>query len=342
MRVTSRASVVEVPGVQHQVISQAVLDLHDQLNKNPFAEVIEAPAELVPFAEIIVRQFKSNARVAAVGSLQKFSLHRDDKKVCLGFSCGLDSVAQAVYLSESGYNVACFNMKGVNTYENAQADKRAAQIIAKIPNVSLVQASIKKCSKKSCQFKQQWPENPMKNQMILAFMLDWCIENGCNKISLGDDFDLDIADAVPGINLTDAKQITLSFLEALKTACQDIEFLKIDSSKHNKLDRIKTLMSKGLQDDFYSCVAPGRFNRSFHERNQTKFGVDVFNGNCGCSCRKCSMHNLLLHYGNVKKFPQDFIDACWKKMYDNAHSADYEFFKPELPLEKRIQNLFSY
>ena len=49
----------------------------------------------------------------------------------------------------------------------------------------------------------------------------------------------------------------------------------------------------------------------------------------------------MLHYGNVKSFPDEFIKACWKRLGDK-NSADYGFFKNDLPLEVRIKNLFEY
>ena len=60
--------------------------------------------------------------------------------------------------------------------------------------------------------------------------------------------------------------------------------------------------------------------------------------NCGV-CRKCAYHSLLRHYFLDEQFPREFVDFCWKKI---CNGADYEFFKPELPLEKRIQNLYDY
>lgn len=172
-------------------------------------------------------------------------------------------------------------------------------------------------------------------------MIDICIENGWNKISLGDDFDLGIKDAVFGINLTDARELTQTFLSGISHFCKNIEFLIIDSKKHNKFDRLMTLADNDLLDYYYSCVSAGRFNQSTRKRIQKKFNIDLFANNCG-SCRKCCMHNLLLHYKNKKNFSQEYIDFCWKKMYDNGYSADYEFFKPELSLEQRLENLYAY
>lgn len=75
---------------------------------------------------------------------------------------------------------------------------------------------------------------------------------------------------------------------------------------------------------------------------EAKFGVSLPARSCGCYCRKCAMHCLLLHYGKVESYPEDFVAKCWQRLWDNAHSADYAFFSPDMSLEKRISNLFSY
>ena len=49
-----------------------------------------------------------------------------------------------------------------------------------------------------------------------------------------------------------------------------------------------------------------------------------------------------MYYEKMVDYPQDFIDACWRVMWDNKHSADYKFFAPDLPLEDRIKNLYTY
>ena len=172
-------------------------------------------------------------------------------------------------------------------------------------------------------------------------MIDYCIVNGYHKISLGDDFDLSIDDAMVGVNLTDSRELTQEFLKCIGSLVSGIEFIPIEKGQ-DKLKRLKTIEQYSMFDYYYSCVLPGRFNATRHESNEQKYNVTLSKNNCGCSCRKCAMHNLLMHYGGVKVFPDEFIESCWKVMWKNAHSADYKFFSPDLSLETRIKNLFEY
>ena len=260
--------------------------------------------------------------------------NNDLKTVVLGFSGGLDSVYQAIDLKERGYDVILYHLKGINTYENGQASKRCPEITKKL-GMKYVESMI---SKKSGM--QQVPENPLKNELIMALMIDYCLENNIPYISLGDDLNLSLKDSVAGINVTDSREVTNAFINGIQRVI-DIKFLPI-MTHASKLDRIKKLQEYGLEDDYYSCVLAGRFNKRLHNLNEKKYGVKLFDGNCGCSCRKCAMHNLLMHYGGVKEFPQEFVDKCWEVMWNNSYSADYELFKPELSLDIRIKNLFEY
>lgn len=253
--------------------------------------------------------------------------------VVLGFSGGLDSVYQALTLKEEGYNVILYHLRGINSYENGQGTARCRKIAEKI-GAKYIETVIGK--KKGW---QQVPECPLKNELIMSLMIDYCLSEGVSKISMGDDLKLSLTDSVVGVNVTDAYELTTAFIDGIRGVV-DIEFIPIRGGE--KIDRIKKLMEWGLENDYYSCVCGGRFNKSLHERNEKKYGVRLFEGNCGCSCRKCAMHNLLLHYDGIKVFPQEFVDRCWKILWKNKHSADYEFFKPTLPLQERIKNLFEY
>ena len=261
-------------------------------------------------------------------------VNSDEKAIVLGFSVGLDSVFQAIDLMERGYRVILYHLKNINTYENGQATKQCPVIAEKL-GMEYVESVINKR-----RGEQEVPENPFKNELILALMIDYALENDIQCVSLGDDLNLSLADAAVGINVTDAHEVTESFFRGLANHVS-IRFLPI-MDHAEKLDRIKKLMEYGLENDYYSCVQSGRFNASLHHKAQEKYHIELFDHNCGCYCRKCAMHNLLMHYGGVKTFPQDFVDACWKILWKNSHSADYVFFRPDLPLEERIRNLFTY
>lgn len=327
---------------KHTCYTDIVFSIYENFNKCNFDDVVICPQQLKDFVDCVYR--------AHGQSYDKFIDKKTDfykvvdgidySKICLGFSGGLDSMYHAFALRDMGIDVVLFHVKGINTYENGQGTKCCRSFATKY-GFKYVEAVISKAIDKDNPYRQYWPENPIKNQLILAMMMDWCEENDCSYIALGDDFELSINDAVVGINLTDSRELTLSFLSCMDKIVCGYGFIGIEKCI-DKSQRLSLLKEKGALNDYYSCVLPGRFNRMRHDANEKKFDVSLPFNNCGCSCRKCAMHNLIMYYSKMVDYPQDFIDACWKIMWDNSHSADYKFFSPNIPLENRIKNLFTY
>lgn len=337
------ATKIQIDCLDNQFLSQNILNLHDIFNKKRFDKNIEALANFIPLVDLLYKSFKQKYDSISSIQLEKHVIKETNSKdVILGFSAGLDSVFQAIYLKNAGYNVHLFFARNINTYENGLGWKYA-QIIAKKLDLDFISMRVVKNLDKDLKFnpyKQIWPENPMKNQLILSVMSDICLERNWKYLSLGDDFDLTLDKAVLGVNLTDAREVTQTYLSGLRNYIPNLEFIKIPDG-YDKGLRLKTIIDYNLQDDYYSCVTSGRFNKSFRNHTQNKFNVQLFGNNCG-KCRKCCMHNLILHYLKIKTFPENYINYCWEKIYSSGKRADYEFFKPELPLETRIKNLFSY
>ena len=337
-RIDGNRIIVPSEGVR---TTQILFDLYENFNKEVFDDVLCCPECLKEMADYVYNAHGQEYKHFNFNNWDtKYVNEPNFKKVCLGFSAGLDSMYQAFVLRDKGFDVTLFHVKGINTYENGQGTKYSKAFADKF-GFEYVEANIQKTKDKNDKYKQFWPENPIKNQLILAMMIDWCMENNCILLSLGDDFDLSIDDAVVGVNLTDSREITQSFLRGIDKIAYGFGFIEIEKG-HNKAYRLKLLKERGALDDYYSCVLPGRFNKTRHNGNSMKFGVELPDNNCGCSCRKCAMHNLIMYYEKMVEYPQEFIDACWKIMWNNKHSADYKFFSPDLPLDVRISNLYSY
>lgn len=155
-------------------------------------------------------------------------------------------------LRDAGYAVHLLFVDGANTYENGQARKPVEEAAAAL-EMELVQAKMSKSLRKSNPWRQSWPENPVKNQLVYAAMLDVCYERGWKLISAGDDLNLGIADAVPGVNLTDAREVTEAFVEAMSALAPGAEFIPVEKG-HGKLERLAVVHELGFRDVYYSCV----------------------------------------------------------------------------------------
>lgn len=331
------------------ILTPDVLNLHDCFNKNPLPANLECPSGLEEMCKTIYSSFGLKQPNFAIVPEQPSGIAipqpKDEKRsVVLGFSSGLDSTYQAIRLKENGYNVHLLFIRGMNSYEGGQAWKSAPEMANRL-GMELISMNMKKNMSKSLTtnpYKQQWPENPMKNEVILSAMVDLCLSRGYSNISMGDDLGLSLSDSVPGVNTSDAKEITESFMEYFVDSRFPGRISLLTIPKNEGKDvRLDKLLEYGLENLYYSCVTQGRFNQSFKRRVESKFGVKLFKNNCG-TCRKCCMHNLILHYVGKQILPENYLAYCWEKMQMSGKQADAKFFNQDLPIEVRIHNLFHY
>lgn len=313
-------------------ISKEAFDIYMLLNPKEFTSPLIVDTLFKDSLENIIKAHNQKVKIETHVSLLNNKVS-ESKKVLLAFSGGLDSMYQALVLKEQGYEVILFHVKNINYYTNGK-ELQVSEEFAKLFSLPLVIASFKQ-NIRSNEYKKYWKENSFKNILIYSMMVDYCIENSISNISSGDDLRLDIKDAVVGTNIADAKQVTLPFMNSLNYLT-NIKFIPTQNT--HKGIRLAKLIEYKCLDLFYSCVNPGRFNQCNHNRIQEKFSVNIEKYNCGV-CRKCAFHSLLRYYYLNEDYSKEFINFCWQKI---SNGADYEFFKPDLPLEIKIKNLYDY
>jgi hypothetical protein len=310
VEVKSKCSSVAAP-IEKPTFSKWTLDLHDEFNLERFASEIDIADGFEPLVKVVYDAFNQPQPTIHSHPITVNSTTSSNNKVVLGLSGGLDSTSQMLSLIENGMEVVPFTMRHAN-YASSARELSACQSICEKLGVELKVATFNK-GKKDNPHHKHWMENPIKNQMIMGFMLDFAIENGIGSISLGENGTTHVGvDAVPGINLTDAVEVNNAWLDGVRRHCQ-VNFIPMDSGL-NKLEQLKLVMKHGLENDFFSCLAGQRMNGKMHDMNQSKYGVELWRSSCGCSCRKCAQMNLLLHYNGKMTFPVAFVDACWRKL----------------------------
>lgn len=305
--------------------TKQALDVYSNLNHKEFPEQFTVPAFWFDCIDFIVKQHNQNVL------LMKSNVHipkieKNDEKIVLSFSGGLDSMYQALYLRECGYDVTLLHICNLNKYTNGQ-EKKAVVSFAKDFDfkLNLVEFSAKNNDK-------YWQENSFKTCLCYAICMDYCIENNINMISSGDDLRLNAVNCVVGTNLGDCKEITTSFFK-------NLPFVFIPVKCQNKVDRLRLLEKYNAKDYYYSCVNAGRLNQYLHNKFENKYNIKIDKYSCGTSCRKCAFHLLLEQYYMNKKYDDEIINKCWNTI---SKGADNIFFDKSIPLEKRIHNLIIY
>ncbi len=326
---------IDVP-VLDRTFTNLGIDLYNICNQQKFNLYINCPFEFENWMKLIYNKFNCKLLGLRKYDLANIKLESDNNNVLLACSGGLDSIYQAIQLKEMGYNPIYYHIKNVNSYENGNAYKTAIEASKKL-GIELVIGELKRNYKSN--YNKVWPENPIKNQMILFTMIDYCKENNINKICMDGSWEFTIDEVTAGVDVADAPENYEYWLDGIKHYVDNLEFIKT-SHDISKFDKIKALDELGLMDYIYSCLGAGRFNEYRHNEIEKKYNIKLFKHNCGYFCRKCAHHNLLMYYSNYKIFPQEFIDKCWHIMNNNSFASRNMLFGNNIPIEQKIQNLF--
>lgn len=304
--------------------SLQAFSMYEAFNSKPFAKSIKIPRSWIDLTKFLYNSFNYKYDIEIIDNMLSFI--SNSKKIVVAFSGGLDSMYQAFFLRDKGYDVYLLHVSNINKYTNGQ-ERKVVEQFAKDFNFPL---EIVEFSSKSGH--KQWSENPFKTCLCYSICLDYACEIGCNNISSGDDMRLAASDAVLDMNFGDCLEVTSYFFYYIP-----FNFIKVEDCTKDK--RLEYLRDKGAIDYYYSCVGPGRINQYLHNHWQDKYNIKLDKYSCGCSCRKCAYHCLLDFYYNDIKFPQEFINKCWDKV---AIGPDEVFFSKKLSLDKRIKNLLEY
>jgi len=310
-------------------------NLYNIFNQKMFNQYIDCPVEFENYVNLIYSKFNQEFHIIRNISINKIELKDINNKVLLACSGGLDSIYQIFQLKELGYEPILYHMKNVNSYENMQAYYSLNELVNKL-NIDFIVPEIKHMQHSA--YKKHWAENPIKNQMIILSMIDYCYQNNINKICVDGSWEFSIDETTAGIDVTDAPENYDELFNSLNKLVKNIKFIKTEHIP--KIKKLNYLKDKNLDDYIYSCLGPGKFNEYRHNECEKKYNIKLFKHNCGCSCRKCAHHNLLRYYENHEKFPQEFIDKCWYIMSNNSYASRNMLFGDDISLEQKIKNLY--
>ena len=344
------ASLIEVPRGTYN-LTPHFLQIYENFNQEIFDDTVTILPQFKPFVDVVYDIHKQNRpqyMFTHDWTMDDHMILSDNSKdILLGFSGGLDSCYFAILLKEQGYNVHLLHIRNLNGYEGDLSYKASVEF-AQNMSMELIECKFKRHGGKANKYAQFWEDNTSKNQLIYTIMLDICLQRGWQIVALGDDrsMSLDRPDMTLGINSTDCREVQDAYEKSITKIVPNVIFRMIDrkvnSTDANKYDRLYKLSQYGVLDSYYSCVGAGRFNQYNHAMNEQKFGLKIPRYNCGCSCAKCATHNLLLHYKGFITYPPSFVTKCWERLWNTQHGTIKALFAPDIPIEKRIDNLFRY
>ena len=310
-------------------------NLYNVFNQKIFNHYIDVPKEMQEYVNLIYDKFDQDHPIIRDISLDKIELTENNKDVLLACSCGLDSIYQIFQLQNMGYNVILYHMKNANSYENYQSYNSIMELVKQL-NLRIIIPELKHYQNSN--YKKYWAENPIKNQMMILNMIDWCCQNNVSQICMDGSWEFSINEVTAGIDVADAPENYEYLLSFLNNYVKNLKFIKTPHLP--KIEKLNYLKRHNLDDCIYSCLGPGKFNEYRHNDCEKKYNIKLFRHNCGYYCRKCAHHNLLRYYENKENFPQEFIDKCWNIMSNNSYASRNMLFGNDISLDQKIKNLY--
>lgn len=261
-------------------------------------------------------------------------LVKGDKRVLLGYSGGKDSIYSATKLRKAGYEVeACF-VTGLN--RSSRDEKQAAIDTCKLLNIPLHIIPVK-TSGSSNRF-----ENPAKNILVLALMLDIGGPIGIPNYSLGTEGDLEggIEDYFTSTDFSDSPDVlelgcaTFKPLKNYRFINSNVPLWSYESYKA-VLNRPKGGME--LMAALRSCMSQYQYRAKLHSVNESKYGVKLLPGRCG-SCWKCCLEYLYLEAMGRVVPNKAYSDHCWRRLKKHDATATPEWLRMMTAKLSKIAN----
>ena len=170
----------------------------------------------------------------------------------------------------------------------------------------------------------EYPENPIKNQFILAIMLDYGLKLGISHYSFGTYKDSLTAELSNEYMLSDSSQMFDAFMEFINNIYPEVDMpMFLNDCCH----AYRTIVDYDISLLNYtnSCMSPLRYKKSYRQRAEKKYGIELLPNRCP-SCYKCCTEAIILNDFGVLSYPHDYIEHCKEviiKFYSKYKSDDY-------------------
>lgn len=153
------------------------------------------------------------------------------------------------------------------------------------------------------------PDNPVKNQLIVALMTDWGFAHGFTNFSSGI---INVPNANYEYDWSDSLQLMETFKKFMKVAAYGWNY--IDSGIMHEADNLVEILKHPRGEEIWnvksSCVGANRFRRVWREGLEKKFApLKLTEHQCG-TCYKCAYEYIVrcAVTGNVTS--NEYLKKC--------------------------------
>lgn len=249
----------------------------------------------------------------------------DTDKVIVGYSSGVDSTSQALYQRSIGKNVILFHVKHLN---NSYPDEYDSAVrFAKDFGFPIVVIEPKFIKQKV------YIDNPIKNQTILAYMIDYGRTIGCMNYAMGNYRSDALKEQVEGYETTDAVELFDSFNDYIHGLFSQYVYYDMPFDKYGAFEFVVNNEPRALPY-INSCMRPYRFKDYTHDITSRKYNIPLIPHHCGV-CFKCALEYLIL--ADLKYYPIDraYGKKCISSLRENEGTT-YTLHLDKSMSDKRV------
>lgn len=263
---------------------------------------------LEPYLEILYKAVGSPMPVVNVIQTDYFAKRLETtqkQSVLLAFSGGKDSVATALLLKKN-YDVTLYHLRGINHGYSHEVDYcRKLALMMELP---LVERRVHIKVDKGCPFK----ENPIKNQLIQAAMLEYGLRNNVRRFAFGsgggDDI-TDMSEINPLYCMSDFAGSFAAATEYFYKYVADYSCLHLFHTDTEAYWYIYNARPDMMREcSFSSCIMPVYRKPMLHRANVKLFPA-LETSRCG-TCNKCAYEYIHRVLFGVAEFVDVYFAKC--------------------------------
>lgn len=328
-------------------ISDYMLYLYTQMSIKPFPNTIDIPnEEWKPLLHDLYRlnglddpEFIIKPELIPPREYGEI----DSNKALVALSGGKDSIAVMLRLLDEGKDVTAYFLRNANLSYLLEEPK--ATKVAEKYGVQLVKDKLHRSGK------TDYFENQLKNQLILARMLEYGLKTNCATVYLGEFWD-SVSDetALPDYNMTDNTDLTNHLEHAIQS---HIPEFKYDYFFQNEATSISYIIARHPEciPLIQSCIMPTRYMKQqlkFSEKYHLHADVEdiskegTMNGRC-MNCYKCIAEWLyLVMWGKLPMNKSFLEEKALPLLYKKRDQFDARLGKipqSELPVPELLNRI---
>lgn len=325
---TQPTAAIRLPHDFNGHFTQPMLDVYATVASDPLPPTLQAPAGLVPLLELVYagKPFACDTRpyvsrileVAQSPAPQASAVPIDTKKIIIGYSGGKDSLACLLLALSYKLKPILFHVVGLN--RSYPGELEAVEEIAARVGVPVVYPTVHLLGR------HDYPDNPVKDQLILAMMVDYGLRIGCQRFTQGVESTNTLKKSNINYNWSDAKEMFDAFnTHYLQPQWPGYRWEWMVETHSHSYHIIHSL-DPSLLELTNSCVTPHRFQLMRRQQCMDKYGLHLRENTCG-TCWKCCVDYLnMLAIGYEVAWSTLMVERClriFKNKINEAYGSGY-------------------